>query len=518
MYLKASIGKLTDMDNNTHEGIEVALSALADVLSVPLTVTDNSGKRLVDWRSPYGIDKIRNLQTILDKTLNYDEAGAAIIKASGRQRHFVIRISDIFDTPLFVQSGYIPKHFAWTDGNIKSQTSSKKDFLDYKNKKPTFLLVLFIWNVLRLTVSRARKSSPINDLDAENIRRIGISLLRRIDYKYDKRKLLPFSLEGVPNIETLFSSPGHIFVGSEELTNMFGAITTGARGSFNIMSPTGDFLLTGTVFNKLCRQVIREYAGISCLSSDIECLIEAALRGEERLHVFKKKCYVGFTELFAPVFVDGLIVGLVFGGRLVETNEDADHIVDYVEENLGCHDFQKPETDGREQVKRTKTIVSGLAALLELIFGKYCLLDKWAAMGRELAEIQVEKREESFQKICQIVKKLMVAYDCSIFLLKDGYLTLAGTTADRLGICEKPGTPWKRVPVEDAIGKPYYKIGEGITGSVLNDLRPRFESNARDAEDWAGKCNEDDGRSQIFVAPIMCASKRYGVLRAVRPA
>ena len=321
------------IDKQTTVNLEQVLGGLADVLGVGLVITDSQGSALTKWQYPGDKGKPSSEPKIVGiDTLKYREWGVAVKKNVEGRRRFVVKVPEIGGGAIFIQSAYLPRHYAWVDGRLAWQKGFKGGY--WSAEDASFMLGVFISNVCCVSINERDNLPAINDLDIENIRRIGISLREKIECKKDEHKPGKFSLEGVPSIDALFSPYASDLEPPrqpKELTEMFEAITAGAKGSFNLMSLSGDFLLEGTRHNPLCRKVIRKYFGDVCFASDIKCLIKATLADKNKEKIpFKEKCPAGFTELFYPVFTDGLIVGLVFGGRLVRSEEDAKVILNYI--------------------------------------------------------------------------------------------------------------------------------------------------------------------------------------------
>lgn len=506
-------------ERGTRKNLEQVLFGAADVFGVALVVTDGNGGGLTSWQYPTEKDPPSSDDRIVPvKDVEYNKSNTGVINCGGGRRRFVVRLPELVEETVFIQSGDLPKHFAWTDGKVLPQEvpGSKVSM----EEKADFLLGVFLSIICKVVVEERDDAMPINNIDVENIRRIGISLRQKIVYKQNNSKSGSFSLAGVPSINAFFFHEGPN-QNVSMLAEALGSITKDLKGAFNLLSLTSDLMIKPNYRVQLCHQIHEKHFGHKCFASDIECLIKAALTSGicDGIPVaVRKKCFAGFTEVVAPIIIDGLIVGLVFGGQLIETQQDARNIhkfanIELRETNLDTSEF-KPT--GKKNIEKTEQVVSGLSALIGLMVERYCMAHIEAGMQEELLGLASEKPREIFRKACFAVKKFLAASDCTAFRFDGEHLLLEATTAKELYIRQKARGLSKKVPAKKMIGKAFYKKGEGITGSVVETLQSRFERDATDASGWFGRCSEADA-PQVFAVPILHDSECYGVLRAVRP-
>ena len=516
--------RIMQIKKKTLDNLLEVISGITDVLGVGLFISDGKGSLLSGWcYSTSKMEEKSNPNLLPIGGSKQAKKEACIIEGCDGRRQFAVYIGKIENTNVFVQSEDLPEHFAWIDGELEPQILPGCRF--FMIEKAEFLLYIYVRTVCLVVAEELQNSRSIDDLDIENIRRIGICLGKKIVNDKDNSNQARHSLGGVPSLEAFFipsESDERRSATSSVLTKIFRYITTGKKGSFNLMSLSGDFVIQSPWFAPLCTEVIRKHFASECFASDLKCLIKATLTGKIREDIPSgtcMKCHAGFTEVFAPVFTNGLIVGLVFGGQIIRSEEDANEVMKYAMQKQptvkGTYSMPKPVAN--EEIDHTKQMVSGLSALIGLLFERYCIAEKWAELGKELVDLRIEGQREIFQTACHAVKRLLAVSEVSAFRREGDLLVLEATTSTELGIRQKPGDILVNVSSEDAIGKAYYRTGLGLTGWVAREGKSRFEQDATKAEGWAGICSEGREPRQFFAAPILWEDRSYGVLRAVRP-
>ncbi|MHC4370816.1 MAG: ATP-binding protein [Planctomycetota bacterium] len=513
-----------EIQSNTERDLEQVLGALADVLEVALVLVDSCDNPLTAWQFPQSRMQASAEPSIVSvKGCRKSEGKIVVVAAAKGKRRFVVSLPGLFNGTVFVQSEDLPEHFAWTDGKLESQVLPGCEFS--MSEGADFLLGLFMHTVCEIVVKERSIAVPIDDLDVENIRRIGVSLRKKIICEKDAHQPEQFSLGGVPSLEAFLrpSALGGTTSGvSPILTSIFKDVTAGTKSSFNLMSLTGDFIIDSPWFVGLCTKVVRKHSAGQCFSSDVRCLLEATLSRRIRAGAPKclcPKCHAGFTEIVSPVFINGLIVGAVFGGQMVVSRKSVNEILEYVgqmQPELSV-DLAAVKQIPRAEFKRAKLIVSGLSALIGLLFERYCLAENWAALGKALVDLKIERQRGIFETACSAVRRLLAASEVSAFRLEGDLLILEATTAKEVGVRRTHGAALRNVPREEAVGKAYYRIGQGLTGSVVSRRQSRFERHAMAQADWVGICSEGRDPAQFFAVPIVRDERCYGVLRAVRP-
>lgn len=508
--------------------IEAALGGLADVFGVALVLIDANGNELSKWKHPcipYSPDPfIRDLSTACVGNVEFDEHNASVIKDDSGRRRFVVPLSEIEELPILVLSDVLPKQFAWVDGSLEPQKVIGCEVL--MEKDPKMLLGTIVANTCHVVANEWDDMRPVDDLDVENIRRIGVCLRRKIKCDGDGFRSGPFSLDGIPMLEKFFmpstlDDKEHL-ESAAAFKDTFRRITTGSMGTFNLMSLTGDNVTEAPKLNPVCTEVIRKKAGMACFDSDVRHLVQAALtrRRDNRIsEAIRRKCHAGFTEVFAPVFADGLIVGLVFGGQLVYGATDAERIMDYIKKFLKTgENSHSLEQAGIEEVLRTEQIVSGLAGLIGLLFEKYCIAENEAELREQLVSLGTNDPRKIYETVCSIVKRLLSDCECSVFRAEGNNLVLEATTAAALRVRRTPrASNFITTSAKEAIGKTFYQRGVGLTGGVLATGKSRFTPNAEKEADWAGTCGENSESQQVFLVPIN-REKCYGVIRITKAA
>ena len=516
-----------EIQENSKINLEQILGAFGDVFGVAVVLADGDGNALTKWQYPTGnVQQRVEPKVVPVKESPGREGGVSVIASPEGKRRFVVSMPGLFSGTIFAQSEDLPEHFAWTDGELESQVLPGCDFS--VTEGADFLLGLFIYTVCEIVVKERSRSEAIDDLDVENVRRIGLSLRKKIIFKEDDCQPEQFSLGGVPSLEAfllpyaLGGAGGAKSRVSSILTTIFRQVTAGTRSSFNLMSLTGDFIIESPWFDRLCAEVVRKHFASQCFSSDVKCLLKATLTmkmNEGCSRLLCPKCHAGFTEIISPIFVNGLIVGAVFGGQMTESDQDANEIVEYVtqEQPKITDSLAMPKPVSNKEFERAKQIVSGLSALIGQLFERYCIAENWAALGKALVDLRIERQREIFETACFAVRKLLAASEVSAFRLEGDLLILEATTAREVGIRAEKNARLVSVSSEEAVGKAYYRIGQGLTGSVVSKGESRFERYAMKQADWEGICSEGRDPAQFFAVPIVRDNRCYGVLRAVRP-
>jgi len=517
------------LSNAAVQNLELALQGLADALGVSLVVVDSGGRGQTRWQHPSGEEAARRADPpILPIDGVALQEGLATIIPSGKGRRFLVKFGADASPPYFVQSNDLPSEFPWTDGQLLPQVLPGCDF--EMAGSAAFLLHLLVCNVCEVVVRKRSgdDSQPLNDLAVENIRRIGVCLRRKITPEAEADELARFSLQGTPAFDEFLAArraappqAADLF----ELTNVLRDLTKGAEGSFNLMSLSGDFVIKTSNFQAPCDR-IRKSVGLHCFASDIRYLVLAALAktgaGAVEPPVFCMECHAGFTEVFAAVFVDGLIVGLVFGGQLVTDAHQARRVLEYIQRECKGTDelCPEPRVVANDNVLRTGHIVSGLAAFIARLFDRYCVARNEGLLLKALVDLQTDKIQDIFKSACGTAKRLLSVSECSAFRLEGDRLVLEATTCKQLWLRDHPKQErWKTVEAADCTGRPFYRRGEGLTGRAVDADAPICSQNPMTDERWAGLCSEPGRPSQCLLAPVRDAESntRYGVLRGYRP-
>jgi signal transduction histidine kinase len=508
------------------DNLASALQALADVLGVALSLRETMGGNLTEWQYPVGVSTEHAPLRAPDSGTYRQDTGlagdehAVILDLGNKTRCFVISLGAIEGLGMHVRSGPLPEHFAWTDGMLKCQDFPGCEFS--MTDDPKFLLWLFIHTVCH-TVAEKAATQDLDDLDAENIRRIGMSLFKRIDCPQDTCRPPAVSLEGVPGLDRFFkhTSSASGSVPTNDLSTIFNTSAGGEASpvacSYNLMSLSGDFLVKTANLCSACHDYVRRQHGTDCFASDIRCLIQAAL-GRKQEMAFATRCHAGFLEIFAPVFVEELVVGLVFGGQIVTSESERIEIEKKysvpADKNITWYVM------GNEHRDVIRSIVSVLANLIGRLSDEYCIERNQAHILEELVRVPVSDARGIFAKACAVVKQLLAVSECSAFsLTRSNTLVLEATTAREIRIRDIPKGPIQRtIPAEDAIGRVFYRVGEGLTGSAIERGESVYQRHAEQCSEWFGRCVEGKEPAQVFLVPIRHEDRAYGVLRAVKPA
>ena len=502
------------------ENLSSALQGIADAVGVPVVITAADGKRVTKWQWPGDWDAGHHPpRTVSVADVRFDRDSVAIVPTTTTPR-FVVRFEPQNGRYLFVQSGGLPDGYAWVGHTVRPQRLPGCKFpMEVRSE---FLLGLLVSRVCEV-VARHRSEADagtIDDLDVENIRRIGLALRKRITNSHDADPF--FSLDAVPDLSEVFGDSGGETKWSAALTEVFTLTTTGTRASFNLMGLSGDFVTHASEFQSVCEEFARRRFGPTCFASDIGHLILSVLSRREAGPVraaMHRKCHAKFTEVFAPVFAYGLVVGLVFGGQIVEAKADIKRIAEVLGKTEGEREKIRGKLKEAEEgtVDRAKAIVSGLAGIIGMLLERYCTARSQGALREHLVSLDATEPRGLLQSACAAVKRYLGVTEASAFLLKGDDLFLEATTAREVLVRGEARADGERVAGEKAIGLRFYKRGEGLTGGVALSREPRYERNATKAEDWSGKCSEVIPDSQCLLAPILHGDQCFGVLRASRP-
>jgi len=481
-----------------HDSLKKATSALAEVLQVPLVITDEAGDQITDWEFPSRFkDKVDLVSPLLVQvpSMQFELSGCPVFEeVNGSGRRLVVNVSS--DTPwgvLIVHSAVLSPSCQWLGRSAGQQVLPGCPFSMKVTSEE--LMKAYVSEVYRSVLEKC--SGPdgveLNDVDIENIRRVGVSLLWRIVPTIDPLNCINrFSLEVIPDLKEFFLYGGVESQHSKELREIFRLATIGIRASFNLMGLTGDFAIESVPFSSpVCSLLVRQYGGDICFLSDISYLIRAALLGRKesgQARALWGRSHLAQTEVFAPILSQGLIVGIVVGGEMFANQEDLKTFRSF--SGVGNHEeMNQLRLTPQTHINRAQKVVEGLAGLMGLLIDNYSLLRSKTGLLEVLVELGTEDdRREIFAQACAAVKKFVTVSHCSIFSFDGRQLVLEATTVERLIIRDDTKSEPRTVPVEEAIGQPFYKPGQGLTGSVCFSNKPRFEVNATEAEDWSGFC------------------------------
>jgi len=504
------------------DNLELALGGLADALGIPLVLCRRDGTALGKWQKPEDAAEDDQDPPVFPMTgVSFSDQVAAVFSV-GDVARFAVRFATPSGVELFVQSADIPEEYPWVGRRVKSQIVPGFPF---PMDEPSEFLLGLVLSAICLVVADERsgeRASPLTDVDVENIRRIALSLRTKIGAARGPNEPGPFSLAAVPRLDELFSASSASRPSSVQLETVFKLVTTGTGSSFNLMGLSGDFVTHASTFQDACGGHIRQQLGARCFASDVSCLIEAALRGEVREGIpaaLRRVCHAGFTEIFAPVFVHGLVVGLVFGGQVIEDEGSRKRILAQLATLGADASALRPplEVHAPGVANRTHKIVTGLSALIGLLIERYCMVRSEAGLRETLVGLETGDLRRILRQACIAMKRYLMVSECSAFRLDGQNLILEATTAKKMGVRAKAGDRPSIIAAADAIGKPFYRLGEGLTGTTAAKRKLRFERNAPAAHDWAGKCTEVlVTQSQSVVAPVMHGERCYGVLRGAR--
>lgn len=407
--------------------------------------------------------------------------------------------------PRRVLSDPVPESFAWLDGTLRPQVLPGCEC--HMSKDTALLLGIVIRSVCEAATEL--RQSRISEPALENIRRVIASLRGRVDPQprdADSDARRTSTLHGVPSLAAFFAdSNNHA---ARQLGSIFADLTAATLGSPNLMALNGDFVVETPRLEPSCRKC-RESDAAPCFESDLRCLIAAAVATPEtptEVTVLQHTCHAGWLELFVPVMVDGLIVGLVFAGQLSAR--------------------QQGDQKGVAQAKRE---VRGLAALLGQLFASYCEARNEAELLECLVRLPPGDVEAVAREVCHTVHRVLGVGACSVFRRDGSHLVLAATTVASFWVRERGRDRAEQVAAEKALGKSFYTIGspteEGLTGSVVSGNRnvivyprPSDPPALNEISHWTGKCSEIEDAAQCLVARIAPKTGPcYGVLRISRP-
>jgi len=512
----------TQTDSPAATSLQRAVQSLADALGVPLLVVRSQGRVVVPWQHPASAQSPAEAAVPTVGQVPDEKLEELQITGDAARRRFAVSFRTPEGVVYTACSGELPTPFAWIDGKLRPQVLPGYDFPMESN--PAFLVGFLISHICQV-VLRDRSlpgQTPLDDLGMENIRRVVVSIRSKIDPVPGHRELVETSLDGIPSLEEFFLR-APVPTAQPDLTKAFEQVTADAAGSVNIMSLNGDFVIGAHGFRHAC-EAMRRRGKIDCFLSDIECLLEAALVLElkDGIHCCKSRpCHAHFTELFAPVFVDGLIVGLVFAGQLIETPQQLSQVKHYASTVGTCTDSDLGELSVTKLplIESSKKIASALAALIGLLFDAYCVARNEAALLESLVDLPAGGIDQAFEKICRAAKRYLGITECSVFRLEGKRLILAATTCLKLKVRDIAQGQARVVNAAEALGKAYYQVGEGLTGSVVLSEKPlAYYPHPKDHPAWSGKCSEIDNASQCLVARIAePGGTCYGVLRGSRP-
>jgi signal transduction histidine kinase/ligand-binding sensor protein len=511
------------MEANAINVLQLAMLGMADVLKTPLALVDSHGKLLGMWVFPGDtIEDVPSGMECWPEELRFAPNRLTTIQQSATRRRFIARVG-ILDSQVFIQSADLPDYHPWLDGKLCEQVLPGLKFA--MNREASFLLGLYIFNICQAIIKRSRQAeiSPLNDLDIENVRRIGLCLETKIEGCRPRSKEKSFSLGAVPSLEEFFAPSSSGRSDRPDLSETLEHLTTGRDSSFNLMGLSGDFVVEAKTFQCFCNTIARQQLGDRCFGNDLKSLVEATFLGKNTAEhpptALVSACHAGLFEVVAPVYAFGLVVGTIFGGQLCLSKEQqAKILAPFLDGNATSQDRDALiRVTEASTLNEIKSVVSGISAILGLLTERYAIARSEASLLSDVLLPRQANLRELFHHACQAIKRDLAVQDCSIFLITHGRLVLEATTATKLYVRTRKGEDPTVINSELGIGRAFYELGEGLTGGVAKTHCARFEPNAMEAKnDWVGKCSETKDSAQCFVAPILCDRECIGVLRAVR--
>lgn len=136
--------------------------------------------------------------------------------------------------------------------------------------------------------------------------------------------------------------------------------------------------------------------------------------------------------------------------------------------------------------------------------------DEYRSRERMLVEVGLDLAGTTeitplLDRVVTVASRVLRCDACSLFLLDDNELTLTLQAT--------------RGPLKAKVGEAYYKIGEGLTGSVAQTGQPIRLDNPRDDARWVGRHAEfaPDEIGAFLAVPIRGRDRILGVLRVSRP-
>lgn len=425
---------------------------------------------------------------------------------------------------LAVIAGPFRSGSAWVHGSFSS-TSAGDSFTTSVPARPitaAFLRAAFA--VLPAGIA----TGTVSDTTMENIRRIGVTCADALGIATTVPQ--PHSFHRVPPFQQFVEQLASPDQASHGLTETLGRLTATLAGGFHLVDLAGRSLVRPAKYADVCRDVFRKVpeCACDCVLSDVTHLWRALLLASEaeqqEPNPLRYVCPVGLTEVFVPLFCQGLAVGAIFTGQLVCDEACAQRVRQCAREHAGLiavdpHRLVSEIIDG-EKVKACETACQGLAGLMAASFGEWCRAENATGLRQDLIAASLgTSLQEVAGTVCSAVKRHVDVSECSVWQLRGERLYMVAATAEFFYVRSGNGTDLERVRTSTLVGSDdaFYELGEGLTGRTAQEIEPLFLPNARSPEaGWVGKLSEVDAQRdvQFLGVPLRRDDRVWGVLRA----
>jgi signal transduction histidine kinase/ligand-binding sensor protein len=503
------------MSESTFQAIGHLLDAAAEVIGIPLWIAR---------REDYTPSHRKACPGGVEVPLTLPEAAIVTCRCGSA----VLLVPVPFpDAPgITIRSGHIPSGFAWTSGALKVRNLGSPA-LEWE--VPALPVSAALLSTIASCLHEIAASAPdclakaSNDIAGENVRRICASLAANLEPQPAERHPVAAvrSLFRIPPIERFIN---RVFRDGRSLASFFQDLTRGLPVSFGLLDLAGTSLVKQRDFCEICIQ-IRKKDPLRCVLSDLTQVWRAVLAGAcehfgRDFHMYR--CPFHFTEAFSPVFAGELAVGAVFGGQLVESEEQRDLIASAATAAVNPEAVLQVSALGSalrlsssESVDLVRSACRGLAGLTGATFREWCRAEKHSGLRAGLIESASGSNVQKLaEELCPLVVRYLDVTSASIWLLDDDDVVLAATTAAELFVRLHRGAAPKGTRSVELIGSARYKLGEGLTGLVALNRRPMRTENATKEAGWWGKYSETPGDSQFMAVPLLRDQEAFGVLRA----
>lgn len=492
--------------------IQGVLDVVASILGVKLWVEDSDRTTtLAREECPLGLrlSSPVNTETIVTCLCGCDALVVPVV------------VSD--DSCVIIRSGHLPKGFPWVDGHM-----GIPNLWDEKPDTPVRALSVtaaFIGAVVRI----AHEQGTLGEIGYENIRRIGASLARSLQaptgtpVNCDVQQIAQ-SFHRVPSlsdfIDRISKSP---FPHRRTLTDVFHDITEGLPASIGLLTLGGVSLFRTCRCSTVCR-LIREKRPLPCVLSDLVHMWRAVLwdgSTPKPMDLYSYQCPYGITENVRPIMADGLGVGAVIAGQMIESTRQRSKVrrafldAGLREQQLNACDFDAgcEATEDASLLERVKASCHGLADLISCMYREWCKAEVNARLRAGLIEAAFETNADEFcAKACPIIAQYTGVRRASIWLQAQGRLFLAASTAKEMYVRDSRHSEPQRVSTSELIRGAFCEIGEGLTGRVAKEGNKIIPDTAED-EEWWDRYGELPDDSQFIGIRLKRDEDLCGVLR-----
>lgn len=518
------MAKEPPLERRAAEAIQAALDAIAGILGIPVWLFwDSRRERGPERECPRGLPASLGVRGLEEFT---------VVSCGCEKRSLIVPVGHEEASAFFVRSGHLPQAWPWATSTLHLRNPSDPEL---GIEVPSLSVLAGFLSTVATSLRDLWLQSPalldtaVDGVGLENIRRLVASLATQLapeDSVLAERATR--TLARAPPLEQFVERLSHASRGlGYDISRIFRDVSVGLPAVFNLMSLSGAFMAAPPWSCNLCASIYHKRVPLQCVLSDLTRFWKAVIwhrsaPGARDLYTYR--CPGRFTETLRPIFAGDLAVGAVYGGQMVESEEQRREIVEHAVARLGVDRREAEQmvqplvACSPEQLTHVQDMCAGLADLTGAMFYEWCRAESSAALRAGLISAAADGDVAHLVRaVCTLILDHVDVNACSIFLHEQNRLVLAATTVPVVYVRAAKGDPLQEMPRAAAIGKAFYELGEGLTGRVAKSRRAIILRYSRTGDGWVGKCNELPYDAQYVAAPLAIGNDLYGVIRATKP-